>query len=169
MGAIQGRAASETWYRHDGPGLGSGDGSSDSEGLSGEHPPDESDGVLGLVVGRDGNVDELEGRVGVAEGDDGDVDERRLSDRLVVHSGVGDDDHSGLLERSGDVVGEVSGGESAGDGLGAGGGRELEDSSVSVRSGRDDADIVGVVDRGEDSGGEHNLLPGLSDVDQVDA
>lgn len=61
--------------------------------------------MLGLVVGGDGNVDELQGSVGVAEGNDGDVDESRLSDGLVVDSGVGDDDDPGLLERSGDVVG----------------------------------------------------------------
>ena len=89
---------------HDGPGLSSGDGSSDSEGLSGEHPPDESDSVLGLVVGGDGNVDELEGSVGITESDNGDVDESGLSDGLVINSGVGNDDDSGLLERSGDVV-----------------------------------------------------------------
>jgi hypothetical protein len=33
-----------------------------------------------------------------------------LPDGLVVNSGVGDDDQSGLLERSGDVVGEGTGG-----------------------------------------------------------
>lgn len=38
------------------------------------------------------------------------VDVGSLSDGLVVDSGVGDDDDSGLLERSGDVVGEVTGG-----------------------------------------------------------
>lgn len=90
---------------HDGPGLSSGDGSSESEDLSGQEPPHKTNGVLGLVVGGDGNVNELEGGIGVTEGDDGDVDEGRLSDSLVVDSGVGHDDDSGLLERSGDVVG----------------------------------------------------------------
>jgi hypothetical protein len=94
---------------HDGPRLGPGDGSSESEDLSGEHPPDETDGVLGLVVGGDSDVNELEGSVGVAEGDDGDVDEGRLPDGLVVDSGVSDDDDPGLLERSGNVVGAEKG------------------------------------------------------------
>ena len=40
---------------------------------------------------------------------------------------------------------------------------------MTVRSGRDDADVVGVVDGGQDSGGKDNLLPGLSDVDEVDS
>ncbi len=37
-----------------------------------------------------------------------DVDVGGLSDGLVVNSGVGDDDDPRLLERSGDVVGEVT-------------------------------------------------------------
>jgi hypothetical protein len=86
----------------------------------------------------------------------------------VVDSGVGDDDHSRLLERSGDVVGEVTGGESAGDGLSTGEAGELEDGSVAVRSGRDDGDVVRVLDGSEDSGGEDELLPGLAEVDDVD-
>jgi hypothetical protein len=39
---------------------------------------------------------------------------------------------------------------------------------VTVRSGGDDADIGRVVDSGQDSSGEDDLLPGLSDVDDVD-
>ena len=74
-----------------------------------------------LVVRRDGDVDELERGVGVAEGDDGDVDVGRLADGLVVDAGVGDDDQAGFFEGARDVVCEVSGGETAGDGLGTGG------------------------------------------------
>lgn len=39
---------------------------------------------------------------------------------------------------------------------------------MTVRSSRDDCDIVGVVDGSQDSGGEDDLLPGLADVDDVD-
>lgn len=60
--------------------------------------------MLGLVVGGDGNIDELQRRVGIAESDDWDVDVAGLSDSLVVDSGVGDDDESGLLEGSGNVI-----------------------------------------------------------------
>lgn len=112
-----------------------------------------------LVVGGDGDVDVLGGRVGVAEGDDGNVDVGRLLDGLGVGAGVGDDDQTGLLEGSGDVVGEGTGGESTGDGDGAGVSGELEDSTLAVRTGRDDADVGGVVDGGDDSGGEDDLLP----------
>lgn len=124
--------------------------------------------MLGLVVGRDGNVNELEGSIGVTESNDGDVDKGSLSDSLVVNSGVSDNDDSGLLERSGDVVGEGTRGESASDGVGTSEAGVLEDSSVTVRSGRDDTDISRVVDGGKDSGSEDDLLPGLADVEEVD-
>lgn len=155
---------------HDGPGVrGARDRAADAEDLTAEEPPDETDRVLRLVVGRDGNVDVVEGRVGVADGDDGDVDVRRLADGLVVDARVGDDNQARLLERAGDVVGEVARGEAAGDGLRASVGRKLEDGTVTVRAGRDDADVVRVLDRGDDTRGEDNLLPGLANVDDVDA
>lgn len=97
-----------------------------------------------------------------------DVNVGGLSDSLVVDSGVGDDDDSGLLEGLGDVVGEVTWGESAGNGLGTGETSELQDSSVTVWSGRDDTDVVGVVDGGKDSGSKDEFLPGLADVQDVD-
>ena len=40
---------------------------------------------------------------------------------------------------------------------------------MTVRAGRDDADVVRVLDRGNDTRGEDNLLPGLANVDDVDA
>lgn len=71
---------------------------------------------------------------------DGDVDVGSLLDGLGVGARVGDDDEAGLLERAGDVVGEVTGGEAAGNGDGAGVGGELEDGTLTVGTGRDDAD-----------------------------
>lgn len=124
--------------------------------------------MSGLVVGGDSDVNKLEVGVSVTEGNDGDVDVGSLPDGLVVDSGVGNDDHSGFLERLGDVVGEVTGGESTGNGLSTGETSHLEDSSVTVRSGRDDSNVVGVLDGGEDSGSEDELLPGLADVEDVD-
>jgi hypothetical protein len=86
----------------------------------------------------------------------------------VVDSGVGDDDHSGFLEGLGDVIGEVTGGESTGNGLSTGETSHLEDSSVTVRSSRDDGNVCGVLDGGENSGSKDELLPGLTDVEDVD-
>lgn len=144
------------------------DGASKTEDLSAEQVPDETDRVTRLVVARDGNVNKLQRGVSVTEGNDGDVDVSGLPDGLVVNSGVGDDDQSGLLERSGDVVGERTGGESSSNGLSTGESGVLQDGSVTVRSGTDDANIVGVLDGSEDSSSEDDLGVGLADVNDVD-
>lgn len=149
---------------HDVPGgLAVVDGAAEAEDLTGEHPPNQANRVATLVVGRDGNIDVLGGRVGVAEGDDRDVDVAGLLDGLGIGAGVGDDDQAGLLERTGDVVGEGTGGEAAGNGLGAGVSGELEDGTLTVGTGRDDADIARVVNGSDDTGREADLLP----VDRV--
>lgn len=112
-----------------------------------------------LVVGGDGNVDVLGGGVGVAEGNDGDVDVGSLLDGLGIGARVGDDDQTGLLERTGDVVGEGTGGETTGNGLGTGVGGELEDGTLTVGTSGDDTDVGGVVDGSDDTGSQDNLLP----------
>lgn len=162
------RKHTEVEIDHDVPGgLAAVDGAAEAEDLTGEHPPDAADGVATLVVGGDGDVDVLGGGVSVGEGDDGDVDVGSLLDGLGVGARVGDDDQTGLLEGAGDVVGEGTGGEATGDGSGTSVGRELEDGTLTVGTGRDDTDIGGVVDGGDDAGGQDNLLPvrngGVSD------
>lgn len=112
-----------------------------------------------LVVGRDGNVDVLGRGVGVAEGNDGDVDVAGLLDSLGVGARVGDDDQAGLLERASDVVGEATGGEASSNGGGTSVAGELEDGTLTVGTGRDDANVGGVLDGGDDTGSEDNLLP----------
>lgn len=135
------------------------EGTAETEDLTGEHPPDETDGVTTLVVGGDGNIDEVGGGVSVAKGNDGDVDVRGLLDGLGISARVGHDDETGLLERAGDVVGEVTGGETTGNGGGTGVGGELQDSTLAVGTSGDDTDIGGVVDGGDDTGGQDDLLP----------
>lgn len=154
---------------HDRPGVATVDGAAKSEDFTGEEPPNETDGVLALVVGGDGNVDELEGSVGVAKRDDRDVDIGSLTDGLDVDSGVGNNDQTGLLEGLGDVVSEVAWGEAAGNGHGTGLGGELEDSAVAVRASRDNANIGRVLNSSDDTGSEDELLPSLGEVDHVDA
>lgn len=112
-----------------------------------------------LVVGRDGNIDILGGRVGVAEGNNGDVDVGSLLDGLGIGAGIGDNDQAGLLERAGDVVGERTGGEATGDGLGTGVGGELQDGTLAIGTSTDDANIGRVVNGGDDTGSENDLLP----------
>ena len=45
----------------------------------------------------------------------------------------------------------------------------LEDGAVAVGAGRDDTDVVRVLDSSNDTGSENELLPGLANVDDVDA
>lgn len=71
---------------------------------------------------------------------DGDVDVGSLLDSLGVGAGVGNDNQARLAERAGDVVGEVTGGEATGNGDSASVGSELEDGTLAVGTGRDDAD-----------------------------
>ena len=152
--------AVEVQVGHDVPlGLAGSEGTTEAEDLTGEEPPDKTNGVTTIVVGGDGSVDVLGGGVGVAEGDDGNVDVRSLLDGLGVGAGVGDDDQAGLLERAGDVVGEATGGEATSDGGGTGVGSELEDSALAVGTGRDDANVGRVVNGDDDAGSEDNILP----------
>jgi hypothetical protein len=124
--------------------------------------------VTTLVVGGDGNIDVLGGRVGVAERDDGNVDVRGLLDGLGIGTGIGGDDEAGLLERTGDVVGEVTGGETTSDGRGTSVGGELQDGTLTVRTGRDNANVGGVVNGDDDAGSEDDLLPkGASRSDRI--
>ena len=115
--------------------------------------------MTALVVGGDGNVNEVGGGVSVAESDDGDVDVAGLLDSLSIGARVGHDNETGLLERAGDVVGEVTGGETTGNGGGTGVVSELEDSTLAIGTSRDHTDVGGVVDGSDDTGSQDNLLP----------
>lgn len=124
--------------------------------------------MLTLVVTWDGHVDVLGRRVHVGQGNDGDVHVGRLLDGLGIGSWVSDNHQSWLLERTGDVVGEVTWGESAGNRGGAGVGSELQDSSLTEGSRGAHHNVGGVRNGSNDSGSQHDLLPGLGDVDDVD-
>ena len=109
-----------------------------------------------LVVGGDGNIDVLSRRVTVAESlallvkihdswtsasyNDGDVDVGSFLDGLGVGARVGDDDQARLLERAGDVVGEVTGSEATGNGDSTSVCSKLENGTLTVGTGRDNAD-----------------------------
>ena len=163
------RVAVEEHVDHDVPAVRRArDGAAQAEDLTAQKPPGETNGVLRLVIRRDRNVDELEGCVRVAEGNNRDVDVGCLADGLVIYTRVGDNNDTGLLERLGDVVGERSGGETASNSLCASVCGELKDRTVAIRTSRDDTDIVGVLNSGNDTGGENELFPGLANVDEVD-
>lgn len=154
------RVAVEVEIDHDIPlGLAVGNGATETEDLTGQHPPNQTNGVTSLVVGWDGYVDELGWGVGVAEGDNGNVDIGSLLDSLSIGAGVGHDDEAGLLERAGDVVGEVTWGETTGDGDSSSVVGKLQDSTLTVGTSRDDTDVGWVVDSCDDAGREDDLLP----------
>lgn len=124
--------------------------------------------MLRLVVAGNGNINVLRRRVSVGKGNDGNVDVRSLLDGLGVRSRVGDDDEARLLERAGDVVGEVTRGEAASNSSSAGVVGELQDGTLTVGAGRDGNDISGLGDGSNDAGSKDQLLPGLADVNDVD-
>jgi hypothetical protein len=115
--------------------------------------------VATLVVGWDSNINEFGGGVGIAEGNDRDIDIGSLLDSLGVGAGISDDDEAGFLEGAGDVVGEVTRGETTCDGDGSGVRGKLQDSALAVRASRDDTDVGWVVNGCDNAGSEDNLLP----------
>lgn len=112
-----------------------------------------------LVVGWDSNIDELGWGVGIAEGNDRNIDVGSLLDSLSVGAGISDDDEAGFLERSSDIVGEVTRGETTSDGDGTSVGGKLQDSALTVGASRDDTDIGWVVDSCDDPGCKNDFLP----------
>ena len=114
-----------------------------------------------LVVGRNGNVNELGRRVGIAESEDWDVNVAGFLDGLGVGAGVGNNDEAGLLERTGDVVGEVTRSETTSNGDGTGVSGKFENSALTVGTSRDDTDVGWIVNCGDDTSCKYNLLPVL--------
>merc|ERR1719498_1075689 len=93
---------------------------------------------------------------------------RGLLDSSGVGSWVADDDESWLLELLGVLVGKSTWSPLSTEVVGLGVGGELEDSSLGVLSVGHDQNILGVLDGGNDSSRDHELLPGLGDVEVVD-
>lgn len=112
-----------------------------------------------LVVRGYGEVDELGGGVGVAKTDDGDVDIGGFFDGLRVGARIRHDDEAWLLEGPGDVVGEVAGSEAASDRNGTSVRGELEDRTLAIGTGGDDANVRWIVNGDDDSRGKDNFLP----------
>merc|ERR1740115_324641 len=135
--------------------------------LTGEEPDGVGEGVDGFVVGGNGNINPVHWGVGITESDNGDVHVRSLVKGLVVESGIGDDHETGLLEFLGVLIGKGTGNPLSTEVVGMGVGGELQDGTLGVWSAGDDEDILGVLglDGSDDSGGDHEFLPGLGEVD----
>lgn len=78
---------------------------------------------------------------------------------MSVGSRIGDDDEAGFFEGPGDIVGEVTGCETTCNGNSSGVRGELEDGALTVGTRRDDTNVGGVVDGGDNAGSKDNFLP----------
>lgn len=89
----------------------------------------------------------------------------------MVKSRIADNDESWLLELLGVLIGQGTGNPLASEVVALGVRGELQDGSLGIGSAGDNKDILGVLllDGGDDSGGNHNLLPGLGEVDVVNS
>jgi hypothetical protein len=134
-------------------------GAAETEDLAGEHPPDETNGVTAFVICRDCNVDEFCWGVCIAESNDGDIDVTGFFNSLSIGTRIRDDDKAGFFEGARDIIGEVTRGETTGDGYGSGVCGELEYGSLAVRAGGDDANVGWIIDCRDDAGCENNFFP----------
>jgi hypothetical protein len=87
----------------------------------------------------------------------------------VIGAGIGEHEHAGLVEALHDLVRVGTGSVAAGDRLGAGVLGVLEHRALAVGPGGLHHNIGGVLDRDENARGEHELVPGLAEVHDVDA
>jgi hypothetical protein len=115
--------------------------------------------VTTLVIGGDSNINELSRRISVAKSNNGDVNIGGFFDGLGIGAGVGNDNKARLLKRTSDVVGEVTGSKTTGDGGSASVSSKLQDGTLTERTSRDSADVGGIVNCGDNPSGEDNLFP----------
>ena len=141
----------------------------EAEDLTAEEPPDEADGVLGLVVGGDDAIDVADGGVGVADGDGRDVGIRSFEEGLAVGVRVSDDDEARLGELLLDLIGEGTGSETTSKGLSTSETGELQDGTLAVRARSNDGNISGLFDGDDHTSGEDDLLVGLLEIDDVNS
>jgi len=154
------------------PGLVARDLVAEAEDLTAEEPVHQSNGVLTLVVARNGNIDITERAISVSEGNDGDVTIRGFSQGLVILDGVSDDQQARLLVLSLDVVGEGTGGEATGNWGSLGVRSELKDGTLGEGGGTRgldgaDSNVSWVLDGGNDTGSKDELFPGFAEVDDM--
>mmetsp|Transcript_20588 Transcript_20588/g.62795 ORF Transcript_20588/g.62795 Transcript_20588/m.62795 type:complete len:313 (+) Transcript_20588:298-1236(+) len=154
---------------HDVPRLRAMNSATEAENLTSEEPVEQADGVLALIVGRDGHINVFERRVSVAKGDGWDVGVCRLGNGLVIGSRVGHEEEARLHEFVGDLVGEGTWSETSSNWCGTSVLAVLEDGALPVGASRDDADVGGILNRHDDARSKHQLVVGSAEVDNVDA
>jgi len=87
----------------------------EGKNFSGDEPVDHGKGLLGSVIAGNGAVNIGQVVVGVAKSNDGDVNVGALDEGVVIDSGVGEDEKSGLNEFLGVLIGKHTGSPSSGD------------------------------------------------------
>jgi len=135
--------------------------------FSSKEPVDHGKGLLGSVIARNGAVNIGQVVVGVAKSNNGDVHIWALHKGVVINSGVGEDEESGLNELFGVLIGKHTGSPSSGDTAALGIFWEFVDGSLSVESSRDSNDGAGVGDGSNDSSSSLDLLVLLLDIEHV--
>lgn len=135
----------EEHVNHDVPGGAVVKSTTETENLAGQEPVDQTKSMFTLVVGGDGNINKLQKRVSVSKRDDGDVDIGRFLDSLRISTRVGRDNQARLSEGAGDVVGECTGGETTNDGFSTNVLCELQSSTVTIGTSRDDDNVLGLI------------------------
>ncbi len=78
---------------------------------------------------------------------------------MCIGTGIGDDNETGLLERSSNVICKIPRSEPSGNCDGTGMSGELENRTLTIGASRDDSDISRIVDCGNDTRRKDNLFP----------
>jgi len=130
-----------------------------------------SDRLSTLVVARDSNINPVKFVISIAKSKNGNVHVRGLNDSLVVAAGVTNDDKSRLKVLLGVLVSKGTWNPLSTEVFSTGISGELEDSSLSIRAVRNDKNVLlaFLLNSGNNSGSEHNLLPGLVQIHVVDS
>ena len=123
--------------------------------------------MLTLVSTGDNNINILDRLISVNKGNSGKVDIRGLNQSLSISISISNNQKTGLHKLLLDLIGESTRGETTRDSLNASKVGELKDGPLSELTGGDDGDILGLVDGDDGTGSQHQLLPGLLEVDDV--
>ena len=158
----------EERVNHDIPSGSSLEGTSEVEDFTSQKIVDQSDGLLTSVIAWDSDINVLEWRVSIAKGNARDVSIRCLLNSLAISLGVSDNQKSWLHELAGDLICEGTWSPSLSNRLSTSVVGELHDSSGTERSLRANDDVLWVLNGSDNSSSNHQLLPGLTEVDDVD-
>merc|ERR1719450_823749 len=162
------RISVEEQVRHNFPRHVSADGSPQSEYLSCQHPPHQTQTLRAFVVARNSNIDELGWRVHVTECHDRDIGVGSFSNRLMVGSGIANKKDSRLTEGCLNLVSKCPRSETTSNGAASNISCKLKNSSLSIWSACNHINILGVLYCSNCASSKDQLFPGLPQVDNVD-